>query len=470
MARVTRNDLGGAPAVGDGKVLLALAHVTDTHVLDAASPARAEWVQLEAHDPSFRPLLHMHRPYDALTAWALHAHVEAIAQNPTAPGSNSAFDLVVSTGDNIDNAQRNELDAYLALMSGGVARLSAIGSAQDASQSALGEPWPYWCPDGHIDDMWRDLGYPTVPDFIERVSAPIASAGLAVPWTSVPGNHDLMRQGTALTNPELERLATGATKSLTRPVGFEPDDPLNLFLDEPEAFSCGPAFPVSSDTSRRAIDRLEWIDAHIRAGATGYSEANRQRSSCDTVIDTEHVRLVLLDTNHPDGDYQGSIGLAQLDWLDERLTEVDGESSRLAILVSHHGADTLVNDRGHRADRGLAPDMAAVVHRHPCVIAWLVGHRHINRIEPRPGAAGGFWEITTSSIIDWPSQARSIEVLRHVDDSIELRCTLMDHLDEPDGLATLHRKLARLFCSDNVEARMSGRDVDGDVSLLLPKR
>ena len=114
MVRVTRNDLGGAQAAGYTEVLLTLAHLTDTHVLDSASPARAEWVQLEANDPSFRPLLHMHRPYDALTAWALHAHIDAIAQDPSPPGSSNAFDLVVSTGDNIDNAQRNELDAYLA--------------------------------------------------------------------------------------------------------------------------------------------------------------------------------------------------------------------------------------------------------------------------------------------------------------------------------------------------------------------
>ena len=51
----------------------------------------------------------------------------------------------------------------------------------------------------------------------------------------------------------------------------------------------------------------------------------------------------------------------------------------------------------------LAAPLLEVVHRHPCVVLWLTGHRHIHRITPRPGAAGGFWEITTASIIDWPS-------------------------------------------------------------------
>jgi hypothetical protein len=110
------------------------------------------------------------------------------------------------------------------------------------------------------------------------------------------------------------------------------------------------------------------------------------------------------------------------------------------------------------------------VHRHPCAVAWLVGHRHINRIEPRPGASGGFWEITTSSVIDWPSQTRAIELVRHVDGSLELISTLIDHDAEADSLAALHRDLAFRFRAPNVAARMAGRDIDGDVRLVLPKR
>ena len=82
MSTATRTNLGGSVNNGVGETLLSLVHLTDTHVLDAASPARGEWVELEAHDSVFRPLLHMHRPYDSLTLWALRAHVERIRQNP----------------------------------------------------------------------------------------------------------------------------------------------------------------------------------------------------------------------------------------------------------------------------------------------------------------------------------------------------------------------------------------------------
>jgi metallophosphoesterase (TIGR03767 family) len=470
-----RNDLGGHVVVENGETLFSLVHISDMHVLDAASPARAEWVELEGHDPLWRPLLHLHRPYDTLTAFALHAHVEAIANDPVGPVTGRPFDIVVSSGDNIDNAQRNELDAYLAIVAGGVTRLDAHGSAQDADADPAIRPWPYWSPDPSVPDMWRAVGYPVVDDLIERASAPVASRGLGIDWTSVPGNHDLMRQGTALPNPAIDAIAVAPVKSLRRPAGFTPADPLDLYLDHPQDFSVGKGFAIDASAARRSIDRGEWIEGHIAAGALGYTAANLESGSIDTVIDFEHVRLILLDTNHPAGDYEGSVGVNQLAWLEDRLAEVDratasGSTRRLAILVSHHGADTLVNERGHDPARRLASELTDVVHRHACVVAWLVGHRHINRIEPRRGAAGGFWEITTSSTIDWPSQTRAIELVRHDDGSVELLCTMIDHDDSADGLATLHRQLAHRFATTGVATRMSGREGDGDVRLLLPPR
>lgn len=472
-AMSVRTDLGGTPVDDAGETLVSLIHLTDLHILDAASPARAEWVELEAADPLWQPLLHMHRPYDALTAFALHAHVRAIAADPVGPATGRPFDIAVSTGDNIDNAQRNELDAYLAIMAGGLAQLSAHGSAQDATTARRGgagvRPWPYWSADPSTTDEWRPRGYPTVEDFVERASAPIMSSGIGIEWTSVPGNHDVMRQGTALPSAALDSIATGPAKSLRRPVGFAPASPLDAYLDEPEAFSVGPAFAIEPLPTRRSIDRVEWIERHVHAGARGFNLAHAAEGRADTVIDLDRVRLILLDTNHPDGDYQGSVGVAQLAWLDERLAEVDRDNG-LAILVSHHGADSLVNERGNDPHRRLADGFLAVVHRHPCAVAWLVGHRHINRIEPRPGPSGGFWEITTSSTIDWPSQTRAIELVRHGDGSIELISTMRDHDDEPDGLATLHRELAHRFAQTAAATRMAGRDGDRDVRLLLPQR
>ena len=479
---IVRSDLGGHSPQGNGQTLLSLVHITDAHVMDSASPARCEWVELLAHNPLWQPLLHMHRPYDALTHFALAAHIDALGANPRAPVSGQPYDLALFTGDNIDNAQANELQAFLALVAGGQAQLSAYGGVHDVegAQAWLatlpGGLWPYWCPQAALPCAGKAMGLPVIDDFVERASAAVNSRGLGIAWTCVAGNHDVLRQGTALSNAALEAIATGARKSLARPPGFAPVDPLGTFLDAPDAFSHTSADAgtraMAPDAGRRIISPQEFVDAHAQAGALGYAQLPPGQR--DTFVDTEHVRIIVLDTNHPWGDYQGSVGKQQLAWLDDCLREVGRTPGRWAIIASHHGCASLVNQRGHDPERVHAQALTDVLQRHACVLAWLVGHRHIHRIDahpPRPqaraGGGRGFWEIATASIIDWPSQARAIELLRHDDCSLELVCTPLDHRSPAGTLAALHHGLAQRFAGAQAQA-MQGRAQDGRVRLVFP--
>jgi metallophosphoesterase (TIGR03767 family) len=467
MKPLVRTDLGGTAPGGNAECLLALWLMSDVQVLDAASPARGEWVELLGDSPKWQPLLPMHRPYESLTHWALAAHVDKVRRDPTGPYSRRPYDLALSLGDNIDNAQHNELDAFLAIVAGGRAQLPAWGCVQDASGHDGNTPWPYWCPDAAVDDLWKRKGYPAVPDFLARASEPIVSQGLGFPWASVPGNHDLMRQGTALPGPAIERIAVGRHKLLLPPDGFDPADPLTLFVDDPAAFSRGGARLVAPLEARRALSKQEWIAAHVARVAAGHHAASAALGQTDAVIDTEHARILLLDTNHPQGDYQGSIGTAQLAWLEQQLAEVDRQPGRIAVLASHHGSVSLTNTRGADPQRQLAAALTALLHRHPCVVAWLVGHRHLHEIRPHPGPLGGFWEISTGSLIDWPSQTRAVEMLRHGNGQLEIVCTLQDHAAPAGSLAHLHRELARRFAGIRAVG-MGGRPEDGTTRLLRP--
>jgi hypothetical protein len=247
---------------------------------------------------------------------------------------------------------------------------------------------------------------------------------------------------------------------------------LNLFVERPELFSTGGVNrQIAASTQRRAVDLREWMAAHMQHGALGYDQSHVRDGRADTFIDTEHVRIILLDTNHPGGDYQGSIGAAQVAWLDARLTEVDRQPGRIAVLASHHGSVSLINTRGDDPERLLAKALTEVVHRHPCVVAWLVGHRHLHRVMPHPNPSGngaGFWEITTASLIDWPSQTRAVEFMRHDDGTLEIVCTLQDHHAPTGSLAALHLELARRFAGDSA-AHMQGHAGDGNVRLILKR-
>jgi hypothetical protein len=322
-----------------------------------------------------------------------------------------------------------------------------------------------------VPDLWKPQGYPVVPGYVARASAELHSLGLGFAWASVPGNHDVMRQGTALPNPAIEAIAMGTHKAFASPDGFRPADPQVLYVQHPEQFSAGPGRQIAASAERRAVDVREWMAAHMQAGASGFGETHLRDGRADTFIDTEHVRIILLDTNHPAGDYQGSIGAAQIDWLHARLREVEQQPGRLALLASHHGSASLVNTLGADPQRLLAQALTEAVHSHPCVVAWLVGHRHVHRVMAHPhpqGKGRGFWEITTASIIDWPSQTRAVELLRHSDGQLEIVCTLQDHHAEPDSLAALHADLAQRFAGHQPQW-MQGEVGDGNVRLLLPR-
>jgi hypothetical protein len=158
----------------------------------------------------------------------------------------------------------------------------------------------------------------------------------------------------------------------------------------------------------------------------------------------------VLDTVNPHGGWQGSLDAAQLDWLHHELTAC---RDRPAILFSHHPIQTLVNDRRPpgAARRVLADELRGFLLEHPCVVAWINGHTHVHAFTAicEDGAPGGFWQITTASHIDWPQQARMIEILQ-ADGAIAIACTVIDSdapaefagIDEPAGLAALARELA----------------------------
>ena len=467
MTQPLRAEPGAVEPPGLGESVLSLLLMSDVQVMDSISPARCEWVELLADQPKWQALLHMHRPYEALTHWALAAHVERARRDPVGPVSGRPHDLALFLGDNIDNAQHNEMQAFVDIVAGGTAQLSAFGGVHDVPSDWGNRPWPFWSPRADVADRWKPQGYPAVADFLERASAPVLSQGLGFPWTALPGNHDLMRQGTALPEPAIEAIATGGDKLLLRPDGFDPVDPLALFVDTPAAFSRGGQRRIAASGTRRALDKRAWLAAVVQRGAAGFDASHVRSGQTDAAIDIGDARILMLDTNHPLGDYQGSIGKAQLEWLDAQLAEVGRERGRFAVLASHHGSVSLTNTRGDDPQREHADALFAVAHRHPCVVAWLVGHRHLHQIAPRPGPNGGFWEISTGSLIDWPVQARTLEFLRHPNGQFELACTLQDHGASAGSLAHLHHALARRFAGVH-GTTMQGRPQDGTVRLLRP--
>jgi metallophosphoesterase (TIGR03767 family) len=454
LAQQVTDDLLDRSELAGAQCLVALVHLTDMHVIDASSPARVEHLELVADDPVFAPMSPMHRPHELLANHALQALVDTINTDPIAPVSGRQFDLALLTGDCIDNAQHNELGAYLSIVGGGTWSLPYDGVQSVAAASEHG----FWCPEPDVVDRWKtERGFPAFPGLLKAIDRPVTSGGLGVPFRAVLGNHDVMRQGTAFSTPALEKIAVGAFKASGLPSGFRPADVVGAYLKEPAQFNIGaPQRGIAPDPGRRVVTNREWVHVH------GYD-------SHDAVLDVEGVRLITLDTNHPGGNFNGSLGRAQLAWLEDRIRE----TTSVVILASHHGPASLDNTtwpieatEQERAERLLAEEIRRVLHSHSQVIAWLSGHRHVHRVQHLADPEGrneGIWSITTASVIDWPSQARSVEVLKTRSGKTVIVCTPIDHagptmptadaVESIAGLASIHRLIAANAAGGDVGLR-----------------
>jgi metallophosphoesterase (TIGR03767 family) len=489
---LVRSELVSGTSDSLGEPLLTIGHLSDLHLCDSQSPARAEfldrWGDDDAPTKSAVGYIGTHRAQDCLTVQVGDAMVRALNAVPAGPVGGAALDWAITTGDVTDNAQENEVGWYLGLLDGG--QIVPDSGDPDRYEGVFDhDHWDesFWHPDPAADlDRPRRLhGFPDAPGLLDALRQPFVATGLAMPWLAVHGNHDQMIQGTIPAVGPFAEAGNETRKAIGVPLDWTTDaiaafvtavDNCNLealALWEQMQFRT-----ITPDPRRRALSRSEFIAAHFGAAARpaghGFARSAVEPGLAYYRYDHGQVTVLVLDTVNEHGGWQGSLDAEQFGWLSAELDAADRER-RYVVLASHHPPAALINSTG--PDRVLGDELALMLQGHPSLVAWLNGHTHVSAVTGH----GSWWEVTAPSLIDFPQQGRIVELMRSDAGVLTIASTMLDHTGElpwsgrlgsVTAIAGLSRELAAndwQWQTDDLNKHWRvGTPADRNVLLQLP--
>jgi hypothetical protein len=424
----TRTDLG--PAAAATRTLFRFAQITDVHIRDEESPARVAF--LDRLGGAFASTF---RPQEALTGQVLADTLRAVAAaKPQA---------LIETGDLIDNDQANELDEALAVLRGGRVNPNSGAPGYDGMQRTS-DPDPFYYRPG-VDP-------PRHPGLMAAAERPFTSPGSPAPWYPVLGNHDVLVQGILAPDATTQRAATGSRALWEAPRGLAlPHTQARLTSRVVAELLARADVPVAPDPRRRELTAAQTIGRLIGASGHGAAPGGYLDYTFDMGPD---VRAVVLDLVRRSRGSQGIVRPAQLAFLRAALAA----AGRRWVVV-------FTPSQLERVQNGAAA--LALLDRDPRVLATIGGDTHANRVAPRRTPAGGFWEITTASLIDWPQQARAFAIRATRGGGAEIDTWMLDH-PASTGLPAISRQLAYLDAQGGRPAHEAGGRLDRNVRLYKP--
>ena len=178
--RLVRRANAAPRALGPGaNSLVRLVHFTDFQLADVQSPGRFEFFQEVYGRPGASAFVPAQRPQEALALHACEVMARTIRRLGESPDTGAALSLALCTGDNIDNAQANELAMFINLLSGGVVAPNSGGRTYQGVQAHSWRNPLYWHPDVGNDDFKAEWGFPEHPGLLKEAMARFARPGWA---------------------------------------------------------------------------------------------------------------------------------------------------------------------------------------------------------------------------------------------------------------------------------------------------
>lgn len=383
-------DGAAPPAPGpNAKRLARFVHLSDFQLLDDESPTRT----CSADGAS--SLSSAARPQDLQMCRLANASVRTTnglhAKDPV--------DFVLLGGDNVDNAQSNELGWVLSILNG--------------------------APEVHCDSGDDDDPTPG-PD--NDGKDPFFAEGLKMPWKWVMGNHDVLVQGNFEVTDKRKMDSVGdraplGTRDYRKAGAIETDE-------------------LIPDPKRQAMIPTELL-AKVASDGDGHGISSAQAAKGRAYHSFEvGAKLVffVIDTTHSRGGAEGVMRMADVDAYIKPVLEDAKAKGKAVILASHHSVDSFTEDGstfGVKEPDALTPEQwKDFLAGYPNVVFHMTGHAHEHRVKKQKGAMGqGYWEIMTSAIADFPHAFRLVEVFDQDNGFLMMRATIVNIHTDDDPIA-----------------------------------
>jgi metallophosphoesterase (TIGR03767 family) len=382
------------------------AQFSDVHIRDTQSAARVDFV-----DPAGVPLDSAWRPEEALSTQVFDQVVRNVNANSTSTvrqgnGRRAKLGFAITTGDNTDNQQLNEVQWFARVLQGGLvdpfsgkpigpgnecspalsaedtARLNADVAARRYTGIQDYNDYPgapadrydgFWDPNQAPPDASSPFAnFPRYPGLMDQAMAPFAAQGLKVPFYIARGNHDGEVQGNIAATFSLARALITGCRKIFPGSGFDPRSVAGLTEEQLIAKFGDPAFqqqllsglrPAPSDPERRFVSAAGFRNALSGASKDGgYAyvdpkEAKASDGAASYYADSpkKGFRFISLDTVAEGGGQNGNLDNAQYKWLQRELDRNssaefhgrrlvrDKDPNRLIVVYGHHPLDTLNN-------------------------------------------------------------------------------------------------------------------------------
>jgi 3',5'-cyclic AMP phosphodiesterase CpdA len=419
-----------APRSRPLRPLVTFVQISDSEITDAKSPARLE--MLDRFGPPFTSAF---RPQETLTGQVLAASIAAIDR--------LAPQAVVLTGDLIASDQQNELDELLAVLRGGRVDPDSGGPGYQGVQAAS-NPDPYY--------YRPQVDPPRHPGLLAEAEQPFVSPGLRARWYPLVGDHDLLVQGNLPPSAQTNRIATGDRKLVTldrSALALAREHLLDPRLVERLLARGLPGqwIHVTADPRRRELSSEQVLSQLRQASRIGGTAPRLDY----TFPLGPRVLGVALDTVDRAGGSEGVLEPRQVAWLKRELRAA---GTRPVIVFSH---SALTSAHGGAA-------ALALLDHDPHVVAAVSGSSHRNSITPRHTPAGGYWLISTASLIDYPQQARAFRLLTNANGGLVLQTWMVDP-DPRYRLASIALQLSYLDFQGGRPQHFAGAPGDRNASL-----